>query len=461
MLGLPAPAPVRAANDESRMPMKSRMKKFLADLADAFWLLPAAMVVAGIFLALGLLSLDVSGLLPPWLTDSVWIYNGTGTGARTLLGTIAASMIGVAGTVFSITIAALSLAAGQMGPRLLRNFTRDRGNQITLGAFLGTFSYALMVLRSVRTEEESLFTPHLSLTVGVVLAFACVATLVYFVGHMANRINVDTVVELVSGDVHQAMRAIVRSGEQAPPPPAAFWDGASAVATPHGGYLRHLDATALAAWAAAHGVVVRLLRRPGDYVFPGAPIALVKGNVDGVAEAIYANSVLTPSRGGANDVEDALRQLVEVAVRALSPGINDPHTAMSVLDRLGAVLCELAGCRLDSGVWMHGGAIVLQTPDFGYERLAGLMLHMIRQNAGGQPAILIRMLDVLTQVAACEGDPQRRVILIHHVGLIAADAAREVANPADLATVQARAALFEQALRKVGGVAPGQGKLSG
>lgn len=289
--------------------MKSRMKKFLADLADAFWLLPAAMVVAGIFLALGLLRLDGSGLLPSWLTDSVWIYNGGGTGARTLLGTIAASMIGVAGTVFSITIAALSLAAGQMGPRLLRNFTRDRGNQLTLGAFLGTFSYALMVLRSVRTEEESLFTPHLSLTVGVVLAFACVATLVYFVGHMANRINVDTVVELVSGDVHQAMRAIVRGGDQAPPP-AAFWDGASVVATAHGGYLRHLDSGALAAWAAAHGVVLRLLRRPGDYVFPGAPIALVKGRVDGVAAAIYANSVLTPSRGGANDVEDALRQLV-------------------------------------------------------------------------------------------------------------------------------------------------------
>ena len=104
---------------------------------------------------------------------------------------MAASTIGVAGTVFSITIAALSLAAGQMGPRLLRNFTRDRGNQITLGAFLGTFSYALMVLRAVRTRSEGEFVPHLSLSVGILLAFVCVAALVFFVGHMAGRINVE------------------------------------------------------------------------------------------------------------------------------------------------------------------------------------------------------------------------------------------------------------------------------
>lgn len=431
--------------------MKSRLIKFLSDLTDAFWLLPAAMVIAGILLALGLLRIDVSGMLPDWLTSSIWIYNGGGTGARTLLGTIASSMIGVAGTVFSITIAALSLAAGQMGPRLLRNFTRDRGNQVTLGAFLGTFSYALMVLRAVRTEQESMFTPHLSLTVGVVLAFACVATLVYFVGHMADRINVDTVVELVSGDVHEAIVSVSTERDQAAPPPPSFWDGAAVVTDKRGGYLRHLDAPALAAWAAEKGTALRLLRRPGDYIFPGAPIALMTVAVDGVAAAIAKHSALAPSRGGANDVEDALRQLVEVAVRALSPGINDPHTAMSVLDRLGAVLCELAGCRLDSGVWLHEGTLVLQTPGVGYERLAGLMLHMIRQNAGGQPAILIRMLDVLAQVATCEGDPARRVILVHHADLICDDAKRSVANPADQATVLARGARFHHALREGAG----------
>ena len=434
--------------------MNSRLRKLLADVADAFWLVPAAMVVAGILLAVGLLHLDTSAALPDWLRHSDWVYNGGGTGARTLLGTIAASMIGVAGTVFSITIAALSLAAGQMGPRLLRNFTRDRGNQITLGAFLGTFSYAMMVLRSVRTDEETLFTPHLSLTVGVLLAFACVAILVYFVGHMANRINVDTVVELVSADVRLALDTVRTERSQAPRPPRAYWSDATPVADPRSGYLRHVDAAALADWAAANGTAMRLLRRPGDYVFPGAPIALLTVPVDGAFAAIRRHSVLAATRSGANDVEDALRQLVEVAVRALSPGINDPHTAMSVLDRLGMVLCELAPCQLDGGMFMRGGAIALEMPDLGYDRLVGLMLHMIRQNAAGSPAILIRMLDVLTQVAHCETAPDRRVTLVHHAALICGDAKRDVANPSDLAAVTSRADLFHAALRGGSGALP-------
>ncbi len=189
--------------------MKARLGSLLTKLGDTFWLLPGALVVCGILLGVGLVAVDRSGVVPQWLIESPWLYNGGGTGARTLLGAVASSTIGVAGTVFSITIAALSLAAGQMGPRLLRNFTRDRGNQLTLGAFLGTFSYALMVLRSVRTHSEGEFVPHLSLSIGILLAFVCVATLVFFVGHMAGRINVDTVIELVSEDVRRAIARLM------------------------------------------------------------------------------------------------------------------------------------------------------------------------------------------------------------------------------------------------------------
>ena len=185
--------------------MKARLLKRFADLREAFWLIPFAIVLGGILAGVGLVNLDRAGLVPEALITSAWLYNGGGTGARTLLGAVASSTIGVAGTVFSITIAALSLAAGQMGPRLLRNFTRDRGNQVTLGIFLGTFAYALMVLRSVRTQDEGAFVPHLSLSVGLLFAFICVGTLVFFVGHIASRINVDTVIEMVSEDVRDAI----------------------------------------------------------------------------------------------------------------------------------------------------------------------------------------------------------------------------------------------------------------
>ena len=414
------------------------VQKLIDRLADAFWLLPAAMVLGGIFLALGLLQVDRAGVLPAWVQDAAWLYNGGGTGARTLLGAIAASSIGVASTVFSITIAALSLAAAQMGPRLLRNFTRDRGVQMSLGAFLGTFSYALMVLRSVRTQEEGAFTPHLALSVGILLAFGCVAVLVYFVDHMASRINVDTVVELVSQDVHQAIAALKTGQPQPPLPPAKLWQHATPVLDARHGYLLHLDEDALADWACAQGTALRLLVRRGDYVFPGAPIAVLSVAVAGAEEAIHAATALGETRGSAGDAEYAVRQLVEVAVRALSPGINDPHTAMNVLHRLGAALCDLAGSHLPNGVFLRQDQVVLVVPKVSYANLCDLMFHMVRQNAQGTPAVLMRLLDVLTAVASCEMDAARCKVLRDHAGRVTADAHRTVHNALDLQDILER-----------------------
>jgi len=420
-----------------------RIRQFLSGLADTFWLVPGLMVMAGVVGAIGLVSLDGSGVVPQYLLDGPWLYNGGGTGARTLLGAVASSTIGVAGTVFSITIAALSLAAGQMGPRLLRNFTSDRGNQFTLGAFLGTFSYALMVLRSVRTQGEGEFIPHLSLTVAILLAFVCVGTLVYFVGHMAGRINVDTVIELVSEEVRSAVRRLTTDAAQPSPPPEAFWDNAAPVTDTRRGYLQHLDADGLADWAAGRGASVRLFVKPGDYVFPGAVIATVLPATDGVGRAVTGATALGPQRVSSDDLEYAIRQLVEVAVRALSPGINDPHTAISVLDRLGAALCDIVPLHLPTGALVRGGQIALQAPGFDYAGLTDAMFHMIRQNAAGSVAVLVRILEVLTAVTGCEPDPERRASLRRHAGLVLADAERSVSNPSDLDDVRRRHAAFE------------------
>jgi uncharacterized membrane protein len=412
--------------------MRARFRQFFGHLVDTFWLLPAMLVVAGVTLALGLVSLDRSGLVPRALIDSPWLYNGGSTGARTLLGAVASSTIGVAGTVFSITIAALSLAAGQMGPRLLRNFVKDRGNQFTLGAFLGTFSYALMVLRSVRTQEEGIFVPHASLTVGILLAFVCVGTLVYFVGHMAGRINVDTVIELVSEDLCDAVASLTLS--HAPPPVARTNFGPSTIEVfdDRRGYLQEFDRDALADWAAAHGTQIQLMVRPGDFVFPGAIIARVEAPVEGIGAIVSRTTALGGQRVSRAELEYPVRQLVEIAVRALSPGINDPHTAISVLDRLGATLCDIAPRFLPNGITCRDGAPVLRAPATTYDGLADTMFHMIRQNAAGSPAVLIRMIEILAVVAGIERNHDRIATLRRHARLIVDDANRTIENPADL-----------------------------
>jgi uncharacterized membrane protein len=421
--------------------VKARLRKFISDLGEKFWLLPGIMVVAGILGALVVIAFDRRESVPSELLQG-WLYDGGATGARTLLGAVASSTIGVAGTVFSITIAALSLAAGQMGPRLLRNFTRDRGNQVTLGAFLGTFSYSLMVLRSVRTEAEGEFVPHLALSLSILLAFVCVATLVYFVGHMAGRINVDTVIELVSEDVEEAVMRLTTESVPAESPSPAFWQEATPIADGRRGYLQQLDEEGLANWAAEHHTTLRLLIRPGDYVFPGAPIAVMTPPVEGAAEAIRQATALGAQRVSSADLGFAVRQLVEVAVRALSSGINDPHTAMSVLDRLGAALCQIAPRYLPSGVTLRDGRQVLVVPKISYDGLLGVMFHMIRQGAAGSPAVLIRMLKTLHAVVSCERDRERMALLQQHADLVLADAEREIANATDLATIRAHHAAF-------------------
>ncbi len=427
--------------------MRAHFRKLVGDLAETFWLLPGIMIAIGILAGAFFVDLDRWGWVPEWLISSSWLYNGGATGARTLLGAVASSTIGVAGTVFSITIAALSLAAGQMGPRLLRNFTRDRGNQLTLGAFLGTFSYSMMVLRSVRTENEGAFIPHLALGVGMLLAFVCVATLVFFVGHMAGRINVDTVISLVSEDVRSTIGRLTSRRPQPRSPPPGYWREAVPVMDHRRGYMQQLDGDGLADWAAEHKTALRLLVRPGDYVFPGAPVALMMPEVEGVEDAIAEATALGEQRVSSADLEFAVRQLVEVAVRALSPGINDPHTAMSVLDRLGAALCDLVPLHLSTGLLLREDRIALEVPSVDYDGLTDAMFHMIRQNAEGSAAVLIRMIEVLTAVAGCEHDPVRVASLRRHADLALSDAERDVATPADLRDVRTRHMRFLAMLR--------------
>lgn len=426
--------------------MLAHAKKLLADLGETFWLVPMLMVFSSLVAAFTLVQIDQSETVPFSILQD-WIYDGGATGARTLLGAVASATVGVAGTVFSITIAALSLAAGQMGPRLLRNFTRDRGNQITLGMLLGTFCYALVVLRSIRTEPEGGFVPHLSLSVAIVLALLCVAMLVYFVGHVAGRINVETVIELVSEDLRSAIRELTAKDPQPKSPPEEYWIGSLPLRDSRRGYLQHLDEEGLATWAAKHRVTIRLLIGPGDYVFPGGTVALVTPPVDGAETAIRNATALGGSSSISSDLRFAVRQLVEVAVRALSPGINDPHTALAVLDRLGAALCDLVPLHLPTGVSMSGSQPVLVVPHVQYGQLLDTMFHMIRQSAGAHPAISIRLIEVLTQVASCERDPARLPALSHHADLILTDARRTIAAASDREDVERRYQAFTLMVR--------------
>lgn len=366
--------------------------------------------------------------LPSWA--AAWVYAGGTAGARDVLGAIASSAIGVAGTTFSITVAALTLASNQMGPRLLRNFTRDPGNQYALGALVATFAFALTALRSVHEEDEAVFVPQLAVTAALLLAFACVGVLIWFLQHVATSINVMRVVALVHADLARAIEALPRrrEGGGAGPlddgvPPTG--EGAP-LAAREAGYLRVLDEEGLADWAAARDAAFRLRVRPGDFVFPDAPVgevwpAAARPEAEG---ALRGAMVLGDERSVEQDLEYAVRQLVEIALRALSPSLNDPFTAIAVLDRLGAALCSLAGRELADGRVWRAGRVRVARPSTDYAGLLDAMFHMLRESGAGQPAAMIRLLDVLAGVASVERDPARRREIRRHVELAAGAALR-------------------------------------
>lgn len=419
----------------------------LREWTGQFWFLPAVMTALALLLAWTGIQLEEQYGIPDGLT---WVYSGGESGARSLLSAVASSAIGVAGTVFSITIAALSYAAGSMGPRLLDNFTRDRGNQAVLGTFIATFAFTLFSLRSVQGGEDTPFVPHYNVTVAMGLALACVAALVYFLAHVTRGINMTAVVNLLRDDLRRALDRATRersSESAAAAPPEAFWASGEVLRSPDSGYLQLLDTDALVAAAEREGVALRIVVRPGDYVFPNTPVAV---GVPHLPARVLPALALGPRRVAGQDLEFTVRQLAEVAARALSPGTNDPVTAIDVIDRFGDALCRLQGRTWPPGVEYRDHQLRLVYPVTTYAGLLDSMFHLIRQYGSGSPAVTLRLLDVLRIVVEGESDPQRQRELRRHAALTIEDARRDTKNTGDLNDLEARYQALLEAIGRAG-----------
>lgn len=340
------------------------------------------------------------------------IYKGGPEGARAVLSTVAGSMISVTGITFSITIVALTLASSQFGPRLLRNFMRDTGNQFVLGVFLATFVYCLMVLRRVQGTEESMFVPHLSVTIGIILALGSLAVLIYFIHHVAQSIQAESVIAAVGRDLDTAIeesfpeligKGVPADGNQKPIdfPPESREE--ATVRSVRSGYIQAIESDGLLRVAIDHDLVVRLNYKPGDYVFNGSPLVQVWSPSkmdDKVGEKIRNVFILGNHRSGEQDPEYAAHQLVEIAIRALSPGINDTFTAINCIDRLGASLSVLAGRVMPSGCRYDEKSNLRVVTDVDtFRGILNAAFDQIRQNGRGNAAVTIRLLEIIREIS--------------------------------------------------------------
>lgn len=393
--------------------MKALLLKYWDRLRSSFWFVPAIMVCLAAALAFAAVALDkaVGG---DWLQRLGWSYSGGAEGASLLLGTVAGSMIAIAGTVFSMTLVALSLASSQLGPRLLRNFMRDTTNQVVLGTFVATFVYCLLVLRTIRRAGELAFVPHLSVSIGVLLAVVSVGVLIYYIHHVSVSIQADEVVARVGQELEEGIGRLF-PGQLGKPEsraaetrgrtelPASFEREARPVGAPEDGYLQLIDADALMALAREEDLLLRLECRPGHYLVEGQAMVMVwpgERLTDALVDQLNDAFVLGNQRTAGQDVEFSFRQLVEIAVRALSPGINDPFTAIACVDRLGSALCRLVQRDLPSPLRFDGdGRLRLVAPGPAFAEIVDTAFSQIRQSARSNPVIAIRMLDAIAQIA--------------------------------------------------------------
>jgi uncharacterized membrane protein len=445
-------------------------------LRTTLWLVPGLLVIAAILLFVVTWELDRAvyrGDFPlPRFADT-----GSADEARQLLGTIAAAVTTVVGVVFSVTIVALTLASQQFGPRILRTFMRDLGTQVTLGAFVATAVYSVLALGSVTDGGgHGAFIPHISVTVALALLAVDLLVLIYFIHHISVSIQLPRVIASISRDLGRAIDV------QFPPQrtPAGAPAGSAGPAAPvtgpglaeltlrlehlgvvvpatTSGYLQFVRHEDLVAIAASKDTVVQLLYRAGHFITAGLPLARVWPADDDVTRALHRAHVAGPHRTLTQDPVFPIDQLTEIAIRALSPAVNDTFTALTCIDWLADGLCKVSARDLPDGVHRDAtGTIRLIELPPDYTRIVDRASDKIRQASRDMPAVAIRQMDGLTKVVAYTRTEEQRGVLRLQADRIRRAALEAVPDIDDRADVLRRHEAFNEAADRASQAAPGR-----
>lgn len=428
----------------------NRMKRLWSRLRDSFWFFPSLMVALSMVLAISLIEIDSSGL-ETWLALWPRVFGANAEGARGLLSTIAGSMMTVMGVTFSMILVTLTLASSQYTSGILRNFVRDRVTQIVLGWFAGIFTYCLVVLRTIRSGAENGFVPSLAVTVAVIFAIVGVGVLIFFIHHIAVSIQASSIIAAVAEETLDAIDRLFpdklgadAGGEEQElsrdPMPERNWQ---AVPAPRSGYIQSLDAAALLRVAKAQKTLVLMEHGIGEFVVQNTPLvwlAQCEPPGDDLSADLQNAYGIDRHRTVDQDSGFGIRQLVDMALRALSPGINDTTTAMMCVDYLTAILSRLVTKDIPSSHRYEDGELRVIAIGPTFASLVAESFDEIRGSASGNVAIMLRMLDALQTIGSLTDDANRRRILDEQVCFIAEVGAKSIRSEHDRARFEERLA---------------------
>ncbi|MFI4876389.1 MAG: DUF2254 domain-containing protein [Blastopirellula sp. JB062] len=375
---------------------------------SSFWFVPSMFLGAGILLGFALPMLDIEVDFSKY--ESIWMQTTT-AGSRSVLSTIAGSMVTVAGVVFSLNMVTLSIASGQYGSRVLRSRMEDNVAQVAMGALLATSVYCFLVLRTLQDRED--YVPVLSVNAAIVMAIACLMILIYFVHEVASEIQAPQIVEALGYDLNASIERLYPEeighvGARVQPPSDAdleqFYRDCVIVDTTAEGYLQGIDVSSLLGAAIANQVVISLRKRPGDFITSGDAVFDVGPSAkvdDSLIRKVRESLIVGTDRTPRQDVNCAVHELVQVAIRALSPGINDSFTAMNSIDRLGAALCRLALREIPSAYrYDDEDQLRVIARPCQFSEVLGAAFNQIRQCGADSEAATLRLIEALRTIAA-------------------------------------------------------------
>jgi uncharacterized membrane protein len=412
--------------------MNVRLLRLWDELRTNFWFVPTMMAVLAVLLSFATITLD--NTFKDQIVDGFALQGPEG--ARTLLSTVASSVITVAGVTFSITIATLTQAASQFGSRLLRNFMRDRGNQVVLGTFISTFLYCMLILRAINETGKTSFVPHLSVTIGMGLGTASLGVLIYFIHHISSSLQADHIIHAATSELEQTINHLFPEQlEQHKSSPIFqctckdmandFHQHVSPIVAPKSGYLQNIETDRLLKIATRHDLLFDLKHLAGDFIIQGEPLLLVsskRGIEKKRAKQIHRTCPIGMQRTPPQDIRFAVTQVVEVAVRAVSPAINDPFTAITCLDWLGMALCHLDKKRVPSPpLYDQENHVRVIIRSLTFDEITDVAFDKIRHASQTNVAVITHLLETIGLIAAQVQTRELRSALLRHANLVAAD----------------------------------------
>ncbi len=430
------------------------LKQLWSNLRSSMWFVPVLIVVCSVGLAVGFIEVD-GRINRELLAEYPRTFGAGADGSRGMLSSIAGSMITVAGLTFSLTLLAMAQASSQYTSRILRNFMRDRRNQFVLGFFVGIFVYCLIVLRTIRGGDEGRFIPSLAVFFGLLLAILSVGVLIFFIHHIASSIQASSI---ISSAAEETLRAIERlfpqevgeeAGESEEAAAQAALAGRSWRAIParSTGYVQDVDADGLMNFARERDCIVRMERGLGAFVVKNSPLLSIAfkgagGDKPDEETVREVNGLFSVShyRTIAQDAAFGIRQIVDIALKALSPGVNDTTTAVVCMDYLGAILAALARRRIERHYRSGAGEVRVIARGATFESLVREAFDQIRDVAVDNTAVYLRLLGAIETVAQQTENVRRRATLAAQVKLVADEAERKLANDYNLERVRERAA---------------------